>query len=514
MELAIVAGLGLLGYKLAVKGEQPRVLQKTPRVLSANQDYPFEPQLDTAMLLDADVRNARKHVMRVYDPATGKYTFQAEKVGAPEGPVMPPQPFVRSDKTAPSSALMSQRRVELFTGFTGAEETTGAWKHKAEKTPAFAPVETHVTVGSGGTAKSSEALYDRQELVDRNVFGSRMNNVLPFEQKRVGPGLGIGAGVPSADGLHSQFRVMPTEALNAHRINQLPGRSASGAALITSAGRRPDNFSVNKPSLVEIAPELGAPRASFNAPAFLPMPDLKPTRGAGTSREYRGTGMSTVDAPMDTSAKHERWSKKRECDTPGLTGTGGVTMASMDTTALQERWSEKRECDTPGVTGTWSANAVAGMSTTGAHAKGTKRGGVCDVAGVVPGAFRIGGAETRVSGINVAGGRELEARQAGGVSYLKGETVRACVALGRGREAKGRTEAGALQGGVAATRAGRVQRRVPTNAFGKPLAGAAANAQQRASPGNVCAKKKISSEDPRATAAGLGLGLFATATCK
>jgi hypothetical protein len=221
MELAIIAGIGLLGYRFAAGGTTRAVTSSVGTVVRGDTAaYPFGPDTDVETLLAEDMDAARKHVMRVYNPATGKYTYETERVGS--GDLPPPQPFLRSDKAA--AAADSQRRVELF---TGNEDT---WKHKRERQPVFRPAETKsAVIGSGGTSKVAAPTYDPQELVDRNVFSSRMNNVLPFEQTRVGPGLGVGIDTPSADGLHPRFRVLPVEELNSHRINQLPGRSASGA---------------------------------------------------------------------------------------------------------------------------------------------------------------------------------------------------------------------------------------------------------------------------------------------
>ena len=492
MELAIIAGLGALGWRLSAKGTAPRRLQEVPNVARAGVEFPFDPQVETSALLDADIQAAREHVMRVYDPATGKYRWQTDKVGA--GTFDGPRPTVRSDKTA---IFGSQRNLETY---TGADDT---WQHKSERAGLFKPAELKVAVGSGGTAKSRKALYDRQELVDRNVFGSRMNNVLPFEQSRVGPGLGVDPKVPSTDGLHSQFRVLPTEALNAYRINQLPGRTASGAAQITSGGRRPDHFQQNKPSLVDHAPQIGAARASFNAPSAFPVPDLKALRSCGTSREYQGPGYANAGSTVSAGETHVQKAKYAlgELNIMRSQVLDGGTTRDVTLRDVKDRLPHA------GVTGAASVTARAGQAKTAFIMRDQAR--ESGIGRVVGGGAVVGTGSARSAGESAVNTlRETEAINAGQYSTIKRETIRKTVSLGAGRETAGRTEYGRLAGGVMGT-AGRVQKRRVQNAFGIPQHGTAPHAQQRADPGCGTPKRKMSSKDPRA----LGLGLKFDTMC-
>ncbi len=486
MELAIIAGLGALGWRLSAKGTAPRRLQEVPNVARAGVEFPFDPQVETSALLDADVQSAREHVMRVYDPATGKYRWQTDKVGA--GTFDGLRPTVRSDKTA---IFGSQRNLETY---TGADDT---WQHKSERAGLFKPSELKVAVGSGGTAKSRKALFDRQELVDRNVFGSRMNNVLPFEQSRVGPGLGVDPKVASSDGLHSQFRVLPTEALNAYRINQLPGRTASGAAHITNGGRRPDHFQQNKPSLVDHAPQIGAARASFNAPSAFPMPDLKATRSDGTSSEFRGPGYANAGAMVSAGETHVQ---KAKYAMPQLNVMRSQVMDGGTTRDVTLR-DVKDRLPHAGVTGAGSVTARAGQADTAFIMREQARESC--VHPVVGGGAVIGtGAARSAAESSINGLRETKAVNAGQYSTIQKNTIRKTVSLGAGRETLGRTEYGRLAGGVMGS-AGRVQKRRVQNAFGIPQHGTAPHAQQRTDPGCGTPKKKLSSEAQRE----LGLGL-------
>ena len=495
MELAIVLGLGALGWRLAAKGAAPRDLQYTPPTLGDQNQYPFDTQLDTRILLDADTRAAQAHFTRVYDPVTGTYTFPA---GAPDnGQWGPTRPMLTSDKTFHGDA---QRRVELFTGL---EDT---WRHKAEQAPVFAPAEKRVAVGSGGAAKSAEDLYDRSELVDRNVFGSQLNNMLPFEQSRVGPGLGVGADVPSADGLHSQFRVMPADQINAHRINQLPAIAPSGGTLsgIGQKTRRPARMQVNKPSLVEHAPQLANPFGAVTAPAWLPEPEVKPTRADGTSRCYQGPVRMVSEATTVRSQEgHVQRADKALAMLPCGGGRSQVA-APMETETTHERYTGRRDAAGPGVTGASAATAFAPQADGGCYVmKPTFR----EASGcVVPGAATVGAGDMRPAEPSASGFRESAACNAGAAAWLKRDAVReTCFRMGKGHEAQGRTQHGSSA--VAQACAGRVQRKVQANAFGKPPAGAAPSAQQRTDYyGPREKKKKLPCANPRTK--GLGLGLF------
>jgi hypothetical protein len=492
MELALLAALGALGWRLAAKGAPARDLQRLPQVLDDPAKFPFDTQLDTSILLEQDTHNARAHFQRVYDPVSGRYLFPTQVPN--NGQWGPARPMLASDKTFHSDP---QRRVELYTGL---DDT---WEHKREKAPVFAPAEKRVAVGSGGTAKSAELLYDSQELVDRNVFGSQMNNVLPFEQTRVGPGLGVGIDTPSADGLHSQFRVLPTEQINAHRINQLPGRAASGGALEgrTKGDRRPEHFKVNRPSLVDAPVPLSSrSAASFQAQMALADPLIKPTRSQGTSREIRGVATYATAPEARDQKMHVQ---KKALGTVPVISQGTDVHAPMETTQVNERYSGKRDAAGPGVTGASGVSAFAPTSDGMYVMKPTFRE---SSAGVVPGSAVVLSGDARPVEMTTAGFRDMCTVNTGGAAAtVKAATVRSEFSVGCGREAQGRTEHGGVS--VAHSGSGRVQIRRVKNAFGKPPVGSAKYALQRADYyGRAPTRKKLSSVDPRART--LGLGLF------
>ena len=267
MELAIIGGLFGVGWAMSAKGSTPRAPRTVPPLVPSEEaTFPFDPDVAGAALIERDTLRTREHVRNTLRDVTPNF------------------PDVMSDRRAP---LDAQRRMEQF---TGTEET---WRHRRETARPFAPKETRGPVTSGGAIRN-DTRYDAQGLKDRAVVGGKLHNVLPFEQQRVGPGLGVAATVPSIDGLHSQFRIMPTDAIDETRINQLPGRAPSGGALqgFDLGSRRYEHFERNRPSLVEHVPNVVGPRG-FEAASAHADPMLRSTRAYGTSTQLTGGSFAT-----------------------------------------------------------------------------------------------------------------------------------------------------------------------------------------------------------------------------
>jgi hypothetical protein len=458
MELAIIGGLALVGWSLSPAGVSRRV-QHTPRVNMTDDsisEYPFDPDTSHQELLETDTRQVKSHVR------------QARAVL---------QEYSKSDKTA---AADTQRKMELFTGSDNLQ-----WKKKDDVPRLFEPEETSVAVSSGGKALST-ASYDPSTLRDRNVFGSTMNNALPFAQERVGPGLGVDASVPSTDGLHSQFRVLPTHTLNAYRTNQLPGRSTAGGALVGSGSRRFDTFTQMQPSLVNHTPNPGPGRTSFQAQtvldrdAFYPTIVQKHTRSEGMRRfpHQMGGCVSTCGAPVHPHVSHV--SSKREMSV-GVSGR----------VATQYEMYER----------------------SGHNIRDPKAGSLhmtTDQSMRAPGyAISTGTVRRDMSSSNQ---RESEHIQGvGGSSYLAGPSARSRVRRSRKACSEGRAQHGALPGGVAVdmeTMGENVIRKSKRNAFERrSVAGRAPYAQQRESGGRTTTAKKLASDNPHGAWDSLGLGL-------
>lgn len=512
MELAILAGLGALGWTFAAKGSscsRPEDLD-VPPLLQCEQTYPFDNQVDSTVLLRADARAARQHVDDVFDADTQTYRFNQDL------------PTVRSDR---NSAVDTQRKLETFTG-----TDEDAWKRKVERPPAFRPEDTKGPITFRGTVMPTKDLYDPGGLVRRNVFGTRLHNMLPFEQQRVGPGLGVPPEVATTDGFHSRFRVLPCDSMNAHRINQLPGRVASGAAVVPhEQQRRHDVFEKRRPSLVDCPPAVTGGMAKVQAHAALPTPLLKATRSDDTLTCI--AGMPFVNAGHAVAG--EQRTKKKQLEAPDPTNRKG----NADGQTARSRYSSvrtRRDSDMPENTGSARQGAqrhVALRSVrnrkTGELDYGTAMGagatcvgaraGIADGCFVLKNTFRESSGD--VTGMNAvvksgaarhcepgsSGLRETPAVNAGGYSVFRKDTVRSGMSMGDGRETDGRTEQGSMA--VFDGSQGRVKHKRLDNAFacGPAAPGRVEFAQQRAGPGRVEVSRKVPSEDPRVKTLGLGV---------
>lgn len=74
---------------------------------------------------------------------------------------------------------------------------------------------------------------------DRYDVSNKMNNVLPFEQKRVGKGLNVKGDVDVKGGFHQFFRVMPGN-VNGYKKNNLPQRIVPGKQTVVSREKTPE----------------------------------------------------------------------------------------------------------------------------------------------------------------------------------------------------------------------------------------------------------------------------------
>ena len=456
MELAIIAAVALVGWSLSPAGISRR-RQNTPSVHVGYADdseistaeYPFDPETEHQELLDSDTRKIQRHI---------------------QGTRAVLQEYAKSDKTA---AVDTQRKMELFTG------NDLSWKKKQDVPRLFDPNDTRIASGvSSGGASLSVTSYDPSVLKDRNVFGSTMNNALPFAQERVGPGLGVDENVPSADGLHPQFRVLPTHMMNAYRTNQLPGRSSAGASQIASGSRRFDTFQQTQPSLVNHVPNPGPGRTSFQAQAFYPTLVQKHTRSENMGEFPRSIGhVPTTGAPCHPELTH--MPTKRDTSVP-VTGRAATQYEMYERSGRNLRdpkagsllYSTEQTITAPG--SSISRGTIASDLTSSSLRESRSIYGV------------------------------------GGGSYLSAPSNRSRVRRGSKRCSDGRAQHGSLQGGLvtdSSTMGNTHIRKSKNNAFTRAVAGRAPYAQQRECQGEQRVSKKVKSDNPYGQWDSLGLGL-------
>jgi len=493
MEVLLITGLGLLGWTLSAKGKDHRTQYTPPVRVARDAEYPFDPD-SSHTLLDEDTQRIKDHVERARE------AIDEWRHG----------PFQASDKTA---AVDTHRKLDLF---TGTNETS--WNHKDTHVPLFEPNEKRTYVTSGGKTASKDPQYDQREYVDRNVFIGKMNNTLPFEQQKVGPGLGYDASVPAADGLHSTFRVMPTHAMNEHRINQLPGRSTSGAAHVQQGSKRYDEFHQKTPSLVNHTPNVGPGRTNLQGQRVNPTVDHKPTRSDGvntgdytitTSGATYHNGGTQYRSEMHTQhdQKYGDLPKTRTGDTRAHATYEGCGTNLRDLKAGTLTYNPNDL-----FTGTVAADARGPSQDAAFVMKPTARGQ--DTFQLTGGKAVNMAGSVRLPSIEASNARELQGcYNTGASSHLKASSARPDVVMGPGRETENTVQHGAFQGGTFSSQqtAPRVTRRVrKKNVYDTVTAPHGAHAPfalQRESPGETSTKRKISSINPRSQPDSLGLGL-------
>ncbi|AGE49386.1 hypothetical protein ATCVCan0610SP_126L [Acanthocystis turfacea Chlorella virus Can0610SP] len=143
-------------------------------------------------------------------------------------------PFFTSGKTMNTNPEMSQRRMELYTGqnLAGFSES-GTYKHKVEATNLFG-MTPQGRVTSGGTVGNPAGDTELQKA--RSINAMTHNNVLPAEQLRVGPGLGVGPEVAATGGFQQFYRQLPLN-VNEYKLTQLPGRLVPGSSTALAGGK-------------------------------------------------------------------------------------------------------------------------------------------------------------------------------------------------------------------------------------------------------------------------------------
>jgi hypothetical protein len=361
MELLIAAGIAALGYKLS-RGEPDGPVSATPRQQHMTPAYREE-----QLLLDAkteEERAAANMTELAKDPKRSGVVLQQQLVQHRL------QPFFRSARGQNTSDGMKNRLHDLFTGSTLFDTSeTGTYKHKVEAPNLFQPVAQAVT--SSGSAGNPVCL-DRQMPVPSMV----QNNVLPTEQIRVGPGVGIGAEVSAADGFHPQLRIMPQN-VNEYRINQLETRINIGSSMNSMRPVDPNHVVNRPPRIYDInrrPPE--REMASVTARTHRPEVGLRCVDDRYHGDEYFGNPRHPGHAVSDQSAfENTRIRGDQNAGLPltnvtgARSGTGGFTHASFDSHRLD---SQQREQS--GTEGMLTGNYRRETAPTGHVAPQTLRG--------------------------------------------------------------------------------------------------------------------------------------------
>lgn len=230
MELLAATGVALWGYYSSLKNKRPRRPKKYADLNDSTEENETMPtDLIKKYTKDSEARWDAARVPKVSGIITPD-TRPAEIM-----------PFFTSAKTQNTNAAVKQRKMELFTGnlLEGTSET-GTWKHKVESPVMFSATAQGV-VTSGGTVGNPQGDADLDKA--RMVQGKSQNNVLPAEQLRVGPGLGVGPDVAATGGFHQFYRQLPLN-VNEYKLTQLPGGVNHGASAVEKQ-EAPQRVTVN-----------------------------------------------------------------------------------------------------------------------------------------------------------------------------------------------------------------------------------------------------------------------------
>lgn len=228
MELVIAGSIALLGYVSAAPGRGSRDDDgpRYARQLGPSNQYDTEEgeENDTGPMDRDHVRRAQARWQEARDPARTGVVVPGAKLTTPR------LPFFKSAKAQSDAPGMYQYRMERFTGASGSsgDVLAGTYRNKREVEALFPPSHGAERLTFSGTAGNQQADSDRTRYAPSRVH----NNVLPAEQIRVGPGVGVGPDVTaSSDGFHPMYRVMPKNVGDYKRNNLAGGVITGGSAV-------------------------------------------------------------------------------------------------------------------------------------------------------------------------------------------------------------------------------------------------------------------------------------------
>ena len=342
MELAIFAGVGLLGYQMSKGGQPARVRDDEPKAVNQRRNaYPASGGAPAMrQMRKYDARAARRWKQSLQPHLTGIVTPQTAR----DAPGM--LPFFKSMRTQNTNDAVKQTRMELFTGETSADTSaTGTYRKKVELQQAH-PTNAQL-VSSSGTSGNPAESRDSGRYVVTNLH----NNVSPVPQMRVGPGLGLGGNDAARDGFHPMLRVLPVN-VGDYKKNPLPGAVnhggsavAGGSNRLPGAKNRPDT-----PMAVGCNREIAASRAAYTAPTVQSLPNRDAVGRLAGHEYYGGSGNqngSTVYAISEDRLKTDFNPGFHPINLAGAAATapavGKYVNATFDTARIA---SQQRETQT------------------------------------------------------------------------------------------------------------------------------------------------------------------------
>lgn len=344
MELAIFAGVGLLGYHMSRGGQPARTREDEPKAVNHRKNaYPSRGGTPAMRQMQKyDARAAKRWEQSLQPHLTGIVTPQTAR----DAPGM--LPFFRSMRAQNTNDAVKQTRMELFTGETSAETSaTGTYRKKVELQQAHPTNGVH-PVSSSGTVGNPGEMRDTQRYIATN---NMHNNVSPVPQVRVGPGLGLGANDAASDGFHPMLRVLPVN-VGDYKKNPLPGAINHGGSAVAGGARRLPHARnrAETPMATSCNRATEAARAAFTAPTVQSLPNRDAVGRLSGHEYYGGSGHqngSMVYAISEDRLKSDYHPGFQPMNLAGAAatapGVGKYVDASYDTARIA---SQQRETQT------------------------------------------------------------------------------------------------------------------------------------------------------------------------
>ena len=324
MEFLIAGGIAAAGWALSTRGVESRRPPPPPTLKPHRADAGGDASGTTTSMTS-------RELIKEYDDAA-KARWEAAQNPQHTGIIAP---FFSSARKQHTNNALKQRRMEIYTG------NDPTWRPKQETEARFQPTPQNITSsGSAGNAVN----YDTTRQT-ASVSGTQ-NNVLPFEQVRVGPGVGVDSSVAATDGFHSMYRTMPVDATG-YRTNTLEGRIIPGGAQVTAREVDPQLTSKMPPRFwgIERRP-LAKGRATVTARTHRPKIVRVEDRTCHVVGDeyFGGAGRAGQNVPAGGTDRHKNDVR------PGLPltnvkggdGLGGFSVASFDTARFT---NQQREMD-------------------------------------------------------------------------------------------------------------------------------------------------------------------------
>jgi hypothetical protein len=307
MELAIFAGVGLLGYQMSRGGQAAKVRDDEPKAVNQRKnEYPARGGAPAMrQMRKYNARAAKRWEQSLQPHLTGIVTPQTAR----DAPGM--LPFFKSMRAQNTNDAVKQTRMELFTGEISADSSaTGTYRKKIEL--ARAHPTNGQQVSSSGTSGNPAESRDSGRYVVTNLH----NNVSPVPQMRVGPGLGLGSNDAARDGFHPMLRVLPVN-VGDYKKNPMPGAVNHGGSTVAVGSNRLPHAKnrADTPMAEGCNRDIAASRAAYTAPMVQPLPG-RDAVGRLAGHEYYGGSAhqngSTVYAIAEDRLKSD--------DNPGFAG--------------------------------------------------------------------------------------------------------------------------------------------------------------------------------------------------